>query len=661
MNDFNYSDERFADLQLLRYRLNGFESLSRKQKILVFCLAKASLFGRDITFDQQGKFNLRIRKVLEVVYQNYSGSRNQSDFKCLETYLKRVWFSSGIYHHYGCEKFKPLFSESFLRDEINKLTDSLLPLRNGETKDMLIDDIFPVIFNPELLNKRVNQKDGDDLVATSACNFYHNVSQKEVEDFYNGKKQSFSLMNPEKGNCQPSWGLNSTIVKDKDGIHEVTWKENSMYGNAIKMIITWLTKALNYTENDKQYRVIEKLIKYYQTGDLSDFDDYSIEWVKQNEGRIDFINGFIEVYGDPLGLKGTWEGIVEYTDLEATKRTQTISNNAQWFEDHSPVASQFKKEKVKGVNANVINAAMLGGDEYPASAIGINLPNANWIRSSFGSKSVTIGNLTESYNKAAIGNGLREEFVIDKSTCEMMNKYSDMTDDLHTDLHECLGHGSGKLLPDTDPDALKAYGNTIEEARADLFGLYYMADDKMVELGLLPDMEAFKVQYYSYLMNGLLTQTMRIKLGDVIEEAHMRNRALISWWAMDLGQKEYAKPVVEIFEKNSKHYLKINDYTLLRNIFAKQLAEIQRIRSEGDYSSARFLVEKYAVNIDNDLHKEIIDRYAALNLAPYKGFINPRMSLVYDDNGKIGDVVVDYKESFTEQNLRYSKEYATLI
>lgn len=648
-DNFHYSDERFADLQMLRYRLNGFENLSLQQKTLVYCLSKAALLGRDITFDQQGRYNLQIRKTLEAIYTHYSGSRNDSDFKAMEVYLKRVWFSGGIYHHYGCEKFVPGFSEDFFRTQVSLLSGDLLPIHKGETKDMLIDKLVPVIFDPEVLPKRVNQKDGDDLVKTSACNFYEGVSQKEVEDYYDRMKSEGDKKHP------VSYGLNSKLVKRNGELVEKTYKEDGLYSEPIRHIIHWLREALKYVENDEQYQVITLLIKYYHTGDLQVFDDFSIAWVKQQEGMIDFINGFIEVYGDPLGLKGTWEGFVEYKDIEATKRTKTISENAQWFEDHSPVDPRFRKPEVKGVTANVVCAAMLGGDEYPASAIGINLPNANWIRQEHGSKSVTIGNLTEAYNKAATGNGFREEFVIDKSTIDLINKYGDKTDDLHTDLHECLGHGSGQLLPGTDPDALKAYGNTIEEARADLFGLYYMADDKLVELNLLPDKEAYKAQYYSYLMNGLLTQTMRIKLGNNIEEAHMRNRALIAWWALDIDPS-----AAEIVERNGKHYVQVNDYAKLRTVFGKELAEIQRIKSEGDYEAARILVEKYAVTIDSDLHKEILDRYARLDIAPYKGFINPWLKPVYDDKGDISDITVDYTESFAHQNLRYSEEYGTL-
>ena len=661
------TQERFADIQMLRYELKGFENLSLTQKIYIYCLSKATLLGRDITFDQQGKYNLRIRKTLEAVYLHYEGNRESEDFKAFEVYLKRVWFASGIHHHYGCEKFVPGFSEESFYEMVGAVADEYLPLSKGQSKEDLLGILVPVIFNPEVMPKRVNQTDGEDLVQTSACNFYENVSQAEVERFYARMKGD--------GNEQaPSYGLNSKLTKRNGELVELKWTEDGLYGAAIKEIVSWLLRAQKYAENEEQKHLIDLLVKYYRTGDLKDFDRYSIAWVQQHEGMIDFINGFIEVYGDPLGLKGTWEGIVEYKDLEATKRTQTISQNAQWFEDHSPVDPRFRKPEVKGVTANVICAAMLGGEEYPASAIGINLPNANWIRQEYGSKSVTIGNLTEAYNKAAQGNGFRDEFVIDEDTISLMNQYEDITDDLHTDLHECLGHGSGQLLSGIDPDALKAYGSTIEEARADLFGLYYVADHKLVELGLTPNDEAYKAQYYGYLMNGLLTQTIRIKEGDKIEEAHMRNRALIAWWVM-----EHAEGAVELVKMDmnyasaedalkdsegniitTKTYVKINDYAKLRHLFGELLAEIQRIKSEGDFEAARLLVEKYAVNIDPELHREILARYKKLNLAPYKGFINPKMTLEMDEEGEITDVVLDYEESYVDQMLRYSDEYGSL-
>ena len=661
------TNERFADIQMLRYELKGFEDLSLNQKLYIFCLAKATLMGRDITFDQQGKYNLRIRKTLETVYLHYEGDRECEEFKAFEVYLKRIWFASGIHHHYGCEKFKPGFSEEYFYHLLENIGEELLPIKRGETKEDLMRQLESILFDPEVMPKRVNQTDGEDLVLTSACNFYEDVTQEEVERFY-AKMKKTDNPNP------PSYGLNSKLIKRNSEVVELTWKEDGLYGETIREIVSWLLKAQKYAENEGQKHVIDLLVKFYRTGSLEDFDRYSIAWVEQHEGLVDFINGFIEVYGDPLGMKGTWEGIVEYKDLEATQRTQTISQNAQWFEDHSPVDPRFRKPEVKGVTANVICAAMLGGEEYPASAIGINLPNSNWIRQEHGSKSVTIGNLTDAYNKAAQGNGFRDEFVIDKETVALMNQYADITDDLHTDLHECLGHGSGQLLPNTDPDALKAYGNTIEEARADLFGLYYVADHKLVELGLTPNDEAYKAQYYSYLMNGLLTQTIRIKEGDKIEEAHMRNRALIAWWtlehaegAVELVQEEVSYASAEDALKDAegniistRTYVKVNDYEKLRHLFGELLAEIQRIKSEGDYEAARQLVEKYAVNIDPALHREILARYKKLDLAPYKGFINPKMTLVFDEEGNPIDVNLDYEESYTDQMLRYSDEYGTL-
>ena len=682
--------ERFADIQMLRYELKGFDALSLNQKLYIYCLAKATLMGRDITFDQQGKYNLRIRKTLEAIYRHYKGTIGEAientetvcdsttqietssvcdseEFKAFEVYLKRIWFASGIHHHYGCEKFKPGFSEEFFYQLMEEISEDELPLKRGESKEDLLAQLVPVIFDPEVMPKRVNQTDGEDLVKTSACNFYENVTQAEVERFYARLKD---VSNP----TPPSYGLNSKLTKRNNEMIELVWKEDGLYSEPIKEIVSWLLKAQKFAENEGQKHVIDLLVKFYRTGNLEDFDRYSIAWVQQHEGMVDFINGFIEVYGDPLGLKGTWEGIVEYKDLEATQRTQTISKNAQWFEDHSPVDPRFRKPEVKGVTANVICAAMLGGEEYPASAIGINLPNANWIRQEHGSKSVTIGNLTDAYNKAAQGNGFRDEFVIDEETVALMNQYADITDDLHTDLHECLGHGSGQLLSGTDPDALKAYGNTIEEARADLFGLYYVADHKLVELGLTPNDEAYKAQYYSYLMNGLPTQTIRIKEGDKIEEAHMRNRALIAWWtlehaegAVELVTEEVSYASAEEALKDAegnivttRTYVKVNDYGKLRHLFGELLAEIQRIKSEGDFEAARQLVEKYAVNIDPDLHREILARYKKLNLAPYKGFINPKMTLVYDEEGNPIDVNLDYEENYTDQMLRYSEEYGTL-
>lgn len=632
---FSYLDDRFADIQILRYRLNGFDQLTLKQKKLIYYLSEATLSGRDITFDQFGRYNLRIRTMLEYVYANYQGDRTNDTWKKFEEYLKRVWFSSGIYHHYGCEKFEPLFSEEFLRKALGD-------------KAKEYEDLFPVIFDATFLPKRVDKTEGRDVVLSSACNFYDGVTEKEVEAFYAELKKA-----DEKE--PPSYGLNSTLVKRDGKIFEDVWCMGGRYGKAIEHIIYWLEKAVEVAENEHQRRYIELLINCYNSGDLREFNKYCIEWVSEHQARVDFVNGFIEVYGDPLGLKGSWEGIVEYKDLEATHRTQTISSNAQWFEDHSPVDKQFKKEQVRGVTANVICAAMLGGDEYPSTAIGINLPNADWIRAQHGSKSVTIGNITDAYNKAARGNRFREEFVIDESTRELIDKYGDICDDLHTDLHECLGHGSGKLLPGTDPDALKTYGNTIEEARADLFGLYYIADAKLVELGLTPDLEAYKSQYYTYMMNGLMTQLTRIRPGHCIEEAHMRNRALIAHWCYEHGN------AMRLEKIDGKTYLRITDYEKLRSLISQLLCEIQRIKSTGDYESARQLVERYAVQVDSELHKEILKRYQKLNLAPYKGFLNPRLTPVTSSSGDILDITVSYDETYTQQMIRYSKEYGFLV
>lgn len=648
MKDFCYTDERFADLQMLRYRLTGFEQLSLQQKTLVYYLSKAALFGRDITFDQYGRYNLRIRKMLEVVYTDMRIDHDTDDFRALELYLKRVWFSNGIYHHYGCEKFIPGFSEEYLRRVLHEVEACRLPLSEGQSVDGLCDELFPVIFDPQVLPKRVNKANGEDLLLTSACNFYDGVTQAEAEDYYNSKKDN-------QDQQPPSYGLNSTLVKRDGQISEDVWSANGRYGNAIRHIVYWLRKAAEVAENDSQRSVIEKLIEYYETGDLRLFDEYSIKWLQCLEGRVDFINGFIEVYGDPLGLKGSWESLVEYIDEEATHRTRTIAQNAQWFEDHSPVDPRFRKPIVKGVSANVICAAMLGGEEYPSTAIGINLPNADWIRAQYGSKSITISNITDAYNKAAHGSGFKEEFVIDSESLALIEKYGDVCDDLHTDLHECLGHGSGQLLPGVNPDALKAYGNTIEEARADLFGLYYIADPKLVELGLVPDAEAYKSQYYTYMMNGLMTQLIRITPGNQIEEAHMRNRALIAHWCAAQGS------IVSLIKRDGKTYLKIDDYAELRKLFAKLLAEVQRIKSEGDFEAARDLVERYAVKVDADLHAEVLERYRRLNLAPYKGFINPQMLPVLGPDGKITDIQLNYAESYAHQMLRYSSEYATLI
>ena len=647
---FQYVVDQFADLQILRYRVPGFENLSLQQKQLLYFLTEAALEGRDILFDQNGKYNLKIRKLLETVYIHYKGDRESRDFKALEVFLKRVWFSSGIYHHYATDKFLPDFSEEFLRDAVLQLEESLLPLGDGEKPVNLCEQLFPVIFNPKLMTKRVNQADGEDLVTTSAANYYEGVTQEEVEAFYAAQKNA--------GDPEPvMYGMNSRLVKTNGKIHEEVWKENGMYSEAITKIVGWLEKACTVAENDQQKKVIELLIDFYRTGDLKVFDAYSIEWLKDTNSHLDFVNGFIESYGDPLGMKASWESIVNFKDTVATHRTEVISANAQWFEDHSPVNPAFKKEQVKGVSAKVITAAILAGDLYPASAIGINLPNSNWIRSVHGSKSVTIGNLTDAYSQAMRGNGFREEFVDCQEDIDRLNKYASITDDLHTDLHECLGHGSGKLLPGVDPDALKAHGATIEEARADLFGLYYLADKKMIELGIIPDGEAYKAQYYSYMMNGLMTQLVRIEPGCNIEEAHMRNRQLIAAWALEKGSSEH---VVELVKRNGKTYVQINDYEKLRVIFGQLLAEIQRIKSEGDYEAARTLVEQYAVKVDPVLHAEVLERYRSMHLAPYKGFVNPVYTAVTDEAGNITDVTISYEEGYTEQMLRYSRDYSNL-
>ena len=647
---FDYTVEQFAALQILRYRVPGFEDLSLKQKELVYYLTEAALQGRDILFDQNGKYNLTIRRMLEAVYTGYKGDKNTPDFKAMEVYLKRVWFSNGIHHHYGSEKFVPGFTPEFFRQAVQSVDAATLPLAEGQTVEQLCEEVFPVIFDPTVMPKRVNQAAGEDLVLTSACNYYDGVTQQEAEDFYN------ALKNPQD-ETPVSYGLNSRLVKEDGKIQEKVWKVGGLYGQALEKIVYWLKKAEGVAETPEQKAVIAKLMEFYETGDLKTFDEYAILWVKDLNSRIDFVNGFTESYGDPLGMKASWESLVNFKDLEATQRTELISGNAQWFEDHSPVDGQFKKEKVKGVSAKVITAAILAGDLYPATAIGINLPNANWIRSHHGSKSVTIGNITDAYNKAAHGNGFNEEFVYSDAELQLIDKYADVTDELHTDLHECLGHGSGKLLPGVDPDALKAYGSTIEEARADLFGLYYVADPKLVELGLTPSADAYKAQYYTYLMNGLMTQLVRIEPGNNVEEAHMRNRQLIARWVYEKGA---AEKVVELVKKDGKTYVVINDYEKVRDLFGRLLAEIQRIKSTGDYAGAHDLVEAYAVKVDPALHAEVLERYKKLNLAPYKGFVNPKYEAVTDADGTITDVTVTYDEGYAEQMLRYSKDYSTL-
>lgn len=649
-NSFSYTVEQFADLQILRYRVPGFEQLSLRRKQLVYYLSQAALEGRDILFDQNGKFNLQIRRLLEAVYTSFKGDRTTEQFRALEVYLKRVWFSNGIHHHYACDKFVPAFTAAYLEEVIKSLPEEVLPLEEGETRQAMCDKLFPVIFDPSVMSKRVNQADGEDLVQTSAANYYEGVTQQEAEDFYAAQKKADD---PEP----VMYGMNSRLVKKDGRVYEQVWKVGGMYSAAIEKIIVWLEKAEAVAENDAQREVIRLLVDFYRTGDLKVFDAYSIAWLKDTGSLVDFVNGFIESYGDPLGMKASWESIVNFKDMEATHRTETISSNAQWFEDHSPVDARFKKEEVKGVSAKVITAAILAGDLYPSTAIGINLPNSNWIRSVHGSKSVTIGNLTDAYNKAARGNGFREEFVYSDTERLLLEKYADITDDLHTDLHECLGHGSGKLLPGVDPDALKAHGSTIEEARADLFGLYYLPDAKMVELGLVPDAEAYKAEYYSYMMNGLMTQLVRIEPGCTVEEAHMRNRQLIARWALEHGKAEH---VVEMVVRDGKTYVRINDYAKLRLLFGELLDEIQRIKSEGDYEAARQLVEKYGVQVDPVLHAEVLQRYRSLHLAPYKGFLNPVYTPQTDTEGNIVDVHISYTEGYAEQMLRYSRDYSNL-
>ena len=642
---FPYNNEQFADIQMLRFKVEGFDDLTLRQKTLVYYLSEAALQGRDILWDQNGRYNLRIRRMLETIYTDFKGDRTTADYKAFEVYLKRTWFSSGIHHHYGSEKFQPAFSQAWLREAERSAGISAAQMQANE-------ELFPVIFDPSVMPMRTNQKDGEDLVLTSAGNYYGpGVTQAEAEEFYAQRK-------PASDPRPIMMGYNSRLVKDEDGVlREEVWREHGLYGQAITKIIENLQQARPYCDTEKQQRVIDKLIEYYRTGDLRTFDEYSILWLKDTEDLVDFVNGFTETYGDPLGMKASWESIVNFKDLEATKRTEKLSQNAQWFEDHSPVDPRFKKENVKGVSAKVITAAILGGDLYPSTAIGINLPNSDWVRRDYGSKSVTIGNLTDAYNKSARGSGMGKEFVIDKATLELIEKYGDLCDDLHTDLHECLGHGSGKLLPGTDPDSLKAYGAAIEEGRADLFGLYYVADPKLVELGLTPNAEAYKSQYYTYMQNGLLTQLVRIKPGQNIEEAHMRNRSFIAHWALEHGKKD---KVVELVKKKGKTFVKINDYEALRGLFGQLLAEVQRIKSEGDYAAARNLVETYGVKVDPEIHREVLERYERLNLSPYKGFINPVYIPVRDAQGRITDVKIDYTEGYAEQMLRYSRDYNNL-
>ena len=640
-DDFKYTNEQFADIQMLRYKVEGFEQLSLRQKTLIYHLSEAALAGRDILFDQNGRYNLRIRDLLETVYRDYKGDRKSKDFQGLTLYLKRVWFSAGIHHHYGNEKFIPEFSEKWLRTTLASL--------NYKVEDEVLD----AMFNPNTFKMRVNQKDGDDLVLTSAGNYYgHDVTQAEAEQFYAERKPS--------GDPRPvMMGLNSRLVRGEFGfLEERVWRVGGLYGAAIEQIVKHLEAAEPFAENEQQAGVIRRLIEYYRTGDLRTFDHYSIQWLKDTESLIDFVNGFTETYGDPLGMKASWESIVNFKDIAATERAHQLAVNAQWFENNSPVDARFKKKEVKGISAKVITAAILSGDLYPSTAIGINLPNSDWVRRDFGSKSVTISNLTSAYAKAAHGSGMDKEFIIDEPTRQLVLKYGDRCDDLHTDLHECLGHGSGQLLPGTDPDSLKSYGSTIEEARADLFALYYLADPKLVELGLTPNMDAHKASYYSYIQNGALTQLVRIKPGNTIEEAHMRNRALIAHWVLEQAKSQKtAKPCVELVKQKGKTFVRVNDYAEMRNLFGNLLAEIQRIKSEGDYEGARKLVETYGVQVDAKVHKEILERYARLKLSPYKGFINPVYQAVRDAQGNITDVTISYDEAFDAQNLRYSRDY----
>ena len=646
-DNFEYNNERFADLQMLRYQVKGFDDLSLKQKTFIYYLSEAAMYGRDILWDQNGRYNLRIRQILEDIYTGFKGDRTSADFKAFEVYLKRVWFSNGIHHHYGCEKFVPGFSREWFEQQAKSVMATDKALKPYKSQ---LAEITDVMFNPDVMQKRVNLAEGEDLILTSASNYYAGVNQAEAEAFYNAQK--------DPNDPHPvMYGMNSRLVKRDGKVQELVWKTDGLYGQALTKIVDCLRQARPFAEDTDQQAVIDKLVEFYTTGDLHTFDDYTILWADNTAPQVDFVNGFTESYGDPLGLKASWESIVNFKDLQATKRTETLSGNAQWFEDNSPVDNRFKKEKVKGVSAKVITAAILGGDLYPSTAIGINLPNSNWVRKEHGSKSVTIGNLTEAYNLAAKGNGFRDEFIDDPAVIELVNQYADITDDLHTDLHECLGHGSGKLLDGVDADSLKAYGSALEEGRADLFGLYYVADPKMVELGLTPNMEAYKAQYYTYMLNGLLTQLVRIQLGNDIEEAHMRNRAFIANWCYEKGK---ADKVVEMVKKDGKTFIRINDYEKLRALFGELLAEVQRIKSTGDFEAAKNLIEGYGVKIDPALHKEVLERYEKLNLAPYKGFINPVYTAVKDKDGNITDVKVSYTESYADQMLRYSKQYATL-
>ena len=647
---FDYNVDRFADIQVLRYQVPGFEQLTLNQKIYVYYLTEAAIYGRDILFDQHGKYNLQIRKLLENIYQNYSGDKNSADYAAMVKYMKQVWFANGIHHHYSTDKFVPEFSQEFFVEQVKALPAEKLPLNEGETAEQMIETLSKVIFDPAYMQKRVNQADGQDLVLTSANNLYEGVTQKEVEDYYRSIKDV-------NDSTPISYGLNAKVVKVDGKVQEQQYKIGGLYGAAIEKIVFYLNKAKEYAESDKQKAYITALVDYYTTGDLRKFDEYSILWAEDTDCTVDFVNGFIESYDDPLGMTGAWESIVNFKNMEASHRTQLISANAQWFEDHSPVDPRFKKKEVKGVSAKVITAAMLAGDAYPATPIGINLPNADWIRAQHGSKSVTIENITDAYDEVAAGNGMNDEFAYSKEECELMEKYLTLADKLHTDLHECLGHGSGQLLPGVDPNALGEHGSTLEETRADLFALYYMADNKLLELGIFEHPDTYKAEYYKYIMNGLMTQNTRIELGKDIEESHMRNRKLISEWAYEHGK---ADNVIEYVKRDGKTYIRINDYEKLRELFGKLLAEIQRIKSEGDYAAGKKLVEDYAVRLDRNLHKEILDRYAKLDIAPYKGFVNPVYEAVTDKDGNITDVKISYKENYIDQMLRYSRDYSPL-
>ena len=645
-SEFDYNVDRFADIEVLRYKVPGFEELSLNQKKLIYFLNEAALHGRDIMFDQNGKYNLAVRQTLEAIYTNFTGDKDNAEFKAFEKYLKQVWFGNGIHHHYSTDKYVPEFSAEFFAEQVKALPAEVL----SQSADEIIATLSPVIFDPTVTPKRVNQAQGQDLILTSAANLYEGVTQQEVEDYYNKLK--------DPNDPTPiSYGLNTKLVKIDGKIVELPYKIGGLYGEAIENIVFWLKKAEEVAENDAQKAHIEKLINFYETGDLKTFDEYSILWAQDTLSQVDFVNGFIESYGDPLGMKGAWESLVNFKNLDASRRTEIISENAQWFEDNSPVDSKFKKETVKGVSAKVITAAILAGDCYPSTPIGINLPNANWIRANYGSKSVTIENITDAYDEAAKGNGFNQEFAYSEVEIESMNKYLSLTDKLHTDLHECLGHGSGKLLPSVDPDALKAYGSTIEETRADLFALYYLADEKLIEIGILDNPEAYKSEYYKYILNGYMTQLTRIEPGKDVEESHMRNRKLIAEWAYKHGKEDN---VIELVKRDGKTFIKINDYTKLRNLFGQLLAEIQRIKSEGDYDAAMKLVEEYAVKVDPEIHKEVLERYASLNIAPYKGFVNPIYTVVTDENGNITDVKIDYTENYVDQMLRYSRDYSHL-